>query len=637
MKRLLLFVLLGVPIFAEDRAGSRFAFLDERDPYYPGLATAKLTTPMWIGEEGVEAVVQLSIDDMGRINPAFRLMSYAKSPQFYYQFLQPAIERLQRIDKRAPISIYTLQAQADDPWFQRLLKEGVSIEAHTFTHAVPYLRRDPSTMSQESLEWCIRDFTDCVAGLTAALGGPPAAWRMPGSDARNTTSPRFYTEVFPRKTAAGDFLTMDSSIFGVLNSADASLPRDLVLDADGRERFQRFVTGIPFTKLYVNSVINHPYPYVINGLLWELPVTIPGDAHGVHAYGMGSPRVLEDWQRALDITMRKQGLYTLCFHPHGYSLPESIAGLVDYADRRYGRRVKFLNCREILERLTKHALGGTPLRSATGSDNGVRLLDVNGDGYLDVVVGNSQRQLSRIWQPKEKRWNETPLPVAIVTGETTDLSTATGARFFTAGPDGRAGLAIANAQQRNVWHFEGDQWIRQKTALPAEADGEPLLTTRDGVDRGLRFRDINADGFSDLIVNNDTQNAVFLWQPAESTWQRAPFALPARNCLVNGAGIDQGLRFVDLDADGDDDIVLSNDREYWVRTFDGPAKGWSTLTRAGKATDPDAIPMITKQGELMGVWFHSGKMAQVNEFTAKGREDNLRYLDFKELLQTRAK
>jgi hypothetical protein len=633
MKPLLLLALLSASAFAVEKSGSRFAYLDERDPYYPGLGSAKLTTPMWVGEDGVEAVVQLSIDDMGRLEPAFRLMSYAKSPQFYYQFLQQAIERLRRIDGRAPISIYTLQAQADDPWFQRMLKEGLSIEAHTFTHPVPFLRRDPSTMSEESLEWCIRDFTDCVAGLSTALGTPPVAWRMPGCDARNTTSPRFYSEVFPRRTATGDFLAMDSSIFTVFTSADASLPRDLVLDGEGRERFHRFTTGIPFTKLYVNSVPNYPYPYVINGLLWELPAAMPGDAHGVHAYGMGNTQVLGDWQRALDVTVLKQGLHTICFHPHGYSLPESIAGLVDYADRTYGKRVKFLNCREIIDRLTKNALGGTPLRSATGADNGVRLLDVNGDGFLDVVIGNSQRQLTRVWQPKEKRWLETPLPLALVSGETTPRSTATGARFFTAAADGRAGLAIATAGQRGVWHFENNQWVKQTTALPAEADGEPLLTARDGIDLGVRFRDLDGDGLSDLIVNNDTQNAVFLWQPASSRWQRAPFSLPEKNCLVDAHGTDLGLRFIDLDADGDDDLILSNERHYWVRTFDGPAKGWSTLARSGKATDANAIPMITKQGELMGVWFHSGKMAQVNEFTAQGRNDNLRHLDFQALLQ----
>jgi hypothetical protein len=163
MKPLLLLALLSASAFAVEKSGSRFAYLDERDPYYPGLGSAKLTTPMWVGEDGVEAVVQLSIDDMGRLEPAFRLMSYAKSPQLYYQFLQQAIERLRRIDGRAPISIYTLQAQADNPWFQRMLKEGLTIEAHTFTHAVPFLRRDPSTMSEESLEWCIRDFTNCAS------------------------------------------------------------------------------------------------------------------------------------------------------------------------------------------------------------------------------------------------------------------------------------------------------------------------------------------------------------------------------------------------------------------------------------------------------------------------------------------
>ncbi len=335
---------------------------------------------------------------------------------------------------------------------------------------------------------------------------------------------------------------MDSSIFMVFTSADQTLPRDRVLDAAGRERFGRFVTGIPFTKQFVNTVSNYPYPYVINGLLWELPPIIPGDAHGVHAYQAGSPRVVEDWQRALDLVVAKQGLHTICFHPHGYCLPEHPAALVDYADRTYGRRVRFLNCREILDRLTTNLLAGTPLRSATGADNGVRLIDVNGDGFLDVVIGNSHRQITRVWQPAEQRWRETPLPVALVTTEDGARSEPTGVRFFTAAPDGRAGLALATAQGTAVWHFENGRWVEQKGVLPAEADGAPLLTIRDGVDRGVRFRDLDGDGYSDLIVNNDTQNAVFLWNPAAAQWRRASFALPAPGCLVDARGADHGLR-----------------------------------------------------------------------------------------------
>jgi len=45
--------------------GNRLTYLDEyADPYYVGLQTPKLITPQWVGEDGVEAVVVLSIDDM---------------------------------------------------------------------------------------------------------------------------------------------------------------------------------------------------------------------------------------------------------------------------------------------------------------------------------------------------------------------------------------------------------------------------------------------------------------------------------------------------------------------------------------------------------------------------------------------
>lgn len=617
---------------AQDRTGSRFAYLDERDPYYAGLELARLTTPMWMGEAGVDAAVQLSIDDMGREHPPFQLMRYAKPPQFYYEFLLPTIERLQRIDGRAPVSIYALQVDADDPWLRRMLAAGISIEAHTYTHPVPYLRVDPSSMGGDTLSWCIRDFLDCVSGLSGAVGTRPVAWRIPGSDARNTTSPRFYTEVFPRVTRGGDFLAMDSSIFSFLTSADRSLPRSMVLDDAGRERFSRFAMGIPFTRKYFNSIANYPYPYVINGLLWELPVLMPGDAHGVHAYGANNPRVLDDWQHVLDATVHKLGLYTLCFHPHGYCLPESVAGLVEYADRKYGRRVRFLNCREILDRLNKNLLAGSPLRSPTGADNGVRLLDVDGDGFLDVVIGNSQRRLTRVWQPEQGRWLETALPVRLVRGEDTAASASMGVRFFTAAPDGRAGLAIASVDESGLWHFEEGRWILQKASLPAEVDDQRLLTIRGGIDRGVRFRDLNGDGNSDLIVNNDDQNAVFLWDTAGSSWRRASWSLPQRGMLVDADGADQGLRFVDLDLDGDDDLIFSNERQYAVYLFDGPVRGWATRTICGKANDAGALPLVAKAGHNMGVWFHSGAMVQANEFNAK-KPDLVDVRPFADLLQ----
>ena len=44
---------------------NRLTYLDEfSDPFYPAPTFPKLTTPQWIGEDGVEIVVTYGIDDM---------------------------------------------------------------------------------------------------------------------------------------------------------------------------------------------------------------------------------------------------------------------------------------------------------------------------------------------------------------------------------------------------------------------------------------------------------------------------------------------------------------------------------------------------------------------------------------------
>ena len=109
---------LGSPILAAD--GNRLTYLDEPcDPYYPGLATARLTTPQWIGEAGVEAAVILSIDDL-------------VETQKYEEFIRPILQRLKRIDGRAPLSLMAKHIDPGDPLAQKWLAEGVSLEAHTY-------------------------------------------------------------------------------------------------------------------------------------------------------------------------------------------------------------------------------------------------------------------------------------------------------------------------------------------------------------------------------------------------------------------------------------------------------------------------------------------------------------------------
>src|SRR3954453_19020691 len=87
------------------------------DPYYPHRDFPKLTTPQWVGEEGVEAVVVLAIDDM-------------RDPAKYETFLRPILDRLKKIDGRAPVSIMTNQVDPKHEQLAAWLKEGLSIEIH---------------------------------------------------------------------------------------------------------------------------------------------------------------------------------------------------------------------------------------------------------------------------------------------------------------------------------------------------------------------------------------------------------------------------------------------------------------------------------------------------------------------------
>ena len=87
--------------------------------------------------------------------------------------------------------------------------------------------------------------------------------------------------------------------------------------------------------------------------------------------------------------------------------------IVDHADRTHGKKVKFLTMREVDERMVENMLAGHSLRNAKGGDNGVRILDIDGDGYMDVVIGNPGAKLCRIWDPEKESWQEAPFPTLV--------------------------------------------------------------------------------------------------------------------------------------------------------------------------------------------------------------------------------
>ena len=588
--------------------GNRLAYLDDSDPFYPGLHFPKLTTPQWIGEKDVEAVVILAIDDM-------------RDPKRYEAHIRPILERLKKIDGRAPFSIMCNAINIAAPELQPWLKEGVSLEVHTLSHPCPLLAKGNFQAAADT-------YHGCVDLLNHIPNNAPVAFRMPCCDSINSPSPRFYAEIFNSTNSAGQFLSIDSSVMMIPTSADKEIPRDLVIDKDGKERFRKY---LPFPS-FVTTIENYPYPYVIGKLCWQFPAMVPSDWEAQHIHGTNNPITVADWERALDITVLKQGVFTFIFHPHGWISANQMIEFIDYAVTKYGKKVKFLNFREALERINANLLAGHPLRSPTGGDNGVRLLDLNNDGYLDVVIG---RQRARVWTPTVRQWQDTAVPATIETETRFGIGTKSAPiAIVPRSPGGVTALA-----------FRDGRWSVDPTLLHGlEINGQPLFVAIDGRDRGVRLRDIDNDGVCELIVANESQSAIFSWSDANQRWQQLGYKLPRDTMIVDEQGRDAGLRFIDLNDDGFADVLFSNERRYSLHLFRPVpdtrlmlALGWTDEIISQKRADDSPSPLTGERAGVRGenssllpvppivrsgphpnngAWFHSGTLWIQNEDTA---------------------
>jgi len=592
--------------------GNRLTYLDEFcNPYYVGLHTPKLVTPQWIGEQGVEAVIVLANDDL-------------KDLAHHEKYIRPIVTRLKEIDARSGMSLMGTQVDPADGQLQTWLAEGVNPEAHTWHHPCPCLQKGSLAKAKET-------FDACIDNLRKVPGGRTVAFRMPCCDSMNSVSPRFFTEIYNKTTPEGNFLTMDSSVFHLFTAGDPQLPRALAYDNDGREKFRKY---IPTDRVMANYIEDYPYPYVIGRLCWEFSPLMPSDWDAQHLNTVCSPVTVRDLKAAVDAAVAKRGVFSLCFHTHGWIDNHQVIEMIDHAAAKHAGKVRFLNFHQVQNRLDENLLGGQPLRAANGQDNGVRLVDLNHDGYMDVVVGNENVRQTRVWSPETGKWTTGGFPVPIVRVDERGNRRDAGVRFGVLQENGFASILVRNEEASGLWHFDGTQWTADPAGLRGLDLAGPVSTSLDGRDRGVRLRDLDLDGACELVVGNEKQRGVFRWAADRRTWQRVPFSLPQGTAVVDAQGRDAGLRFVDVDEDGRADVVFSNARHYCVDMFTSMTDGWSRRVLSGRRGDgpgENEIPMIVRaDGTNNGAWFKYGTMWVQNEDTGKKLPDEIDRRRFRE-------
>ncbi len=667
----LAFFAANVLVLAGD--GNRLSYLDSSEVWYPHQDFPKLITPQWVGDEGVECVVTLAIDDM-------------RDTAKYEAYLRPILQRLKQIDGRAPVSIMTNSVKPDDPQLQAWLQEGLSLECHTADHPCPLLAggsgvvglvpsppssgervrgpngvkpsnagdssikpdsvfssphpnplppkaggegtgEQPPNNAQRSpgLLKAKATYDKCVDLMASIPNNKPVAFRTPCCDSLNTVSPRLFSEIINRTTPGGNFLQLDSSVFTLYTADDPSIPRELVTDPDGREKFRKYIPrklarGNVVHDGFVNTIENYPYPYVIQRLCWEFPCMVPSDWSANHLHQPNNPDTVRDLKAALDITVLKQGVFNLVFHPHGWIKSEQVIELIDHAVAKHGKKVKFLNFRECVERLNKNMLDGQPLRNKQGNDNGVRLLDVDHDGFIDVLRTGDVTAHLRVWNPDRNQWKRAPEPFR--GWEASQL------QFAVKSPRGEASVFLKGF---------GSVW----TTWPwLEASEHPLP---DEKITASQYLDIDGDGSAEFIYSSWLKPAnrpeMVLVGHAKKMGQNESWKLPTACSLVSQSGGDEGVRFVDVNGDGRLDFVISNAARYGVWLFESVDQGWSiellNIKRDKKQpSDLELPPIVREDGSDNGFFVRDRHLCWINEDT-DGLPDFLLRVAFDKLLGDR--
>ncbi|MEO2020202.1 MAG: PVC-type heme-binding CxxCH protein, partial [Pirellulaceae bacterium] len=218
------------------------------------------------------------------------------------------------------------------------------------------------------------------------------------------------------------------------------------------------------------------------------------------------------------------------------------------------------------------------------------------------VIGNDSTRKTRLWSATGQEWITSEFPADVRAG---------GTRF---GILDKQVIALQlTGNTRGAWRWTGTKWQASNQLTRGLQD---LQTTAAGKDRGVRLRDADGDGQCELVVANQQQQAVYRW--SRDHWVPTTIAWPKGAAVVDDQGRDAGLRFIDIDQDGFDDLLFSNQDRYSLSLWrTGKSAGWSLDALAGNRSDADTIPIISRLGTNNGAWFHSDHMWVQNEDTAR--------------------
>ncbi|MBW3002960.1 VCBS repeat-containing protein [Candidatus Woesearchaeota archaeon] len=245
--------------------------------------------------------------------------------------------------------------------------------------------------------------------------------------------------------------------------------------------------------------------------------------------------------------------------------------------------------------------------SDDGIDEGLRVVDVNKDGYMDILdVESDCKNCREVWiNNKVDRWTEDTswyIPASCAVQSDHDRyhhDVDMGVRWVDVNADGLVDCVRSTIydedEERDTYIHNGHGWSRDSDWQFPEIYF--VSDYPDFKDNGVRLVDINGDGLPDIVPNDNS-----IWVNVGNGWQRSnQWKTPID--LVESDGEDEGARFADVNGDGLVDLVKGEGGTR--KTYINTGTGWSY--DVNWAIPSDASFVKSGDGQGLGV-----RMVDVN-------------------------
>ena len=249
-----------------------------------------------------------------------------------------------------------------------------------------------------------------------------------------------------------------------------------------------------------------------------------------------------------------------------------------------------------------------------GRDLGVRLLDVNFDGFADILQSyknsSGNHRLLLLNNRNGTGWNSNSgwdidnLPEFSELGASGTFDK--GVRFLDANGDGLVDILQSYDSTKSLYLNNGSGWYETSNW---DVSNIKAFSTPEGSgskDMGVRVVDANGDGLPDIVESYDDGSTVsksfFLNTGGNWTNFSSGFDLsgvPAFVKRISGISYDQGFFFVDLNNDGLVDLLQSfkDGGTVTKKAFINNGRGWEEASM-----DLSSVPTIVRKGEgLRGI------------------------------------